>query len=114
MICAPPRTGKTVLLQQMAAVISANHPEIYMMVLLVDERPEEVTEMRRTVHGEVVASSNDSDIKSHVRIARLMIERSKRLVECGRPGKTRSVSLKPGRSGLTSSFILKPSAFFLN
>ena len=84
LICAPPRTGKTVLLQQMAAGISANHPEIYMMVLLVDERPEEVTEMRRTVHGEVVASSNDSDIKSHVRIARLMIERSKRLVECGR------------------------------
>ncbi len=84
LICAPPRTGKTILLQQMATGISANHPEIYMMVLLVDERPEEVTEMRRTVQGEVVASSNDAEITSHVRIARLMIERCKRLVECGR------------------------------
>ena len=83
LICAPPRTGKTILLQQMAAGITANHPEIYMMVLLVDERPEEVTDMRRKVHGEVVASCNDRDIASHVRITRLMIERAKRLVESG-------------------------------
>jgi transcription termination factor Rho len=83
LICAPPRTGKTMLLQQMAAGTAANHPEIYMIVLLVDERPEEVTEMRRSVHGEVVASNNDQDIASHVRIARLVIERAKRLVESG-------------------------------
>ncbi len=84
LIAAPPRTGKTMLLQQMAAGIAHNHPDIYMMVLLVDERPEEVTEMRRTVRGEVVASSNDQDAASHVRIARLMTEKAKRLVECGR------------------------------
>ncbi|MGD2109683.1 MAG: transcription termination factor Rho [Phycisphaerae bacterium] len=84
LIVAPPRTGKTILLQQMAAGVAANYPDLYMMVLLIDERPEEVTEMRRTVHGEVVASSNDRDIASHVRIARLMIEKAKRLVESGR------------------------------
>lgn len=83
LICAPPRTGKTILLHQMAAGVTANHPEIYMMVLLVDERPEEVTDMRRKVHGEVVASSNDKDYRSHVRITRLVIERAKRLVESG-------------------------------
>lgn len=83
LIAAPPRTGKTVLLQQMAAGIAANHPDIYMMVLLVDERPEEVTEMRRTVHGEVVSSSNDQDVASHLRIARLMLEKARRMVETG-------------------------------
>jgi transcription termination factor Rho len=83
LIAAPPRTGKTVLLQQMAAGIAKNHPEVYMLVMLIDERPEEVTEMRRTVHGEVVASSNDRDVASHVRMARLVIERAKRMVECG-------------------------------
>ncbi len=83
LIAAPPRTGKTILLQQMAAGIAANHPDVYMMVLLVDERPEEVTEMRRTVHGEVVASSNDQEPANHIRIARLMIEKAKRMVECG-------------------------------
>lgn len=83
LIVAAPRTGKTVLLQQMAAGIAANHPDAYMMVLLIDERPEEVTEMRRSVHGEVVASSNDSDVATHVRIARLMIEKAKRMIESG-------------------------------
>ncbi len=83
LIAAPPRTGKTILLQQMAAGIAKNHPDLYMMVLLIDERPEEVTEMRRTVHGEVVFSSNDQDITSHLRIARLMIEKAKRMVETG-------------------------------
>jgi transcription termination factor Rho len=67
----------------MAHGIATNHPDVYMMVLLIDERPEEVTEMRRTVHGEVIASSNDQDVASHVRIARLMIEKAKRHVECG-------------------------------
>ena len=84
LIAAPPRTGKTVLLQHMAAGIAANHPDVYMMVLLVDERPEEVTEMRRTVRGEVVFSNNDQDATSHIRIARLMIEKAKRMVESGR------------------------------
>ena len=83
LIVAAPRTGKTVLLQQIAAGVAANHPDVYMLVLLIDERPEEVTEMRRTVHGEVVASSNDRDIASHVRIARLMLNNAKRRVEAG-------------------------------
>jgi transcription termination factor Rho len=83
LIVAPPRTGKTVLLQQMAHGIATNHPEVYMIVLLVDERPEEVTEMRRNVHGEVIASSNDQSVKSHVQVARLVIERAKRMVEGG-------------------------------
>jgi len=84
LIVAPPRTGKTVLLQQMAAAVAANHPEITMIVLLIDERPEEVTEMRRTVRGEVVASSKDQDTASHVRTARLVIAQAMRHVECGR------------------------------
>lgn len=84
LIVAPPRTGKTVLLQQMADGVAQNHPNVYMMVLLIDERPEEVTDMRRTVHGEVVASSNDQNIASHVRIARLMIAKAKRMVESGK------------------------------
>ncbi len=83
LIAAPPRTGKTILLQQMAAGLAANHPDVYMIVLLVDERPEEVTEMRRTVHGEVVFSSNDQSVANHIRIARLVIEKAKRMVETG-------------------------------
>ena len=83
LIVAPPRTGKTILLQQMAHGIATNHPEIYMIVLLVDERPEEVTEMRRNVRGDVIASSNDQDVNSHIRVARLVIERARRLVELG-------------------------------
>jgi transcription termination factor Rho len=84
MIVASPRTGKTILLQQMAHGVATNRPDAYMMVLLIDERPEEVTDMRRNVNGEVIASSNDSDAANHVRIARLMIQKAKRLVECGR------------------------------
>jgi len=83
LIVAPPRTGKTVLLQQMAHGISTNHPDVYMIVLLIDERPEEVTEMRRSVRGEVFASSNDLDVASHVRMARLVVERARRLAEKG-------------------------------
>ncbi len=83
LIVAPPRTGKTVLLQQMAHGIAKNHPDAYMLVLLIDERPEEVTDMRRTIHGEVVASSNDHETASHVRIARLMMESAKRRLEGG-------------------------------
>jgi transcription termination factor Rho len=84
LIVAPPRTGKTILLQQMAHGIAVNHPEIHMIVMLIDERPEEVTDMRRNVHGEVIASSNDLDVESHVRVARLVIERARRMVEMGR------------------------------
>lgn len=83
LIVAPPRTGKTILLQQMAHGIVSNHPEIHMIVLLIDERPEEVTEMRRNVRGEVIASSNDLSVESHVRVARLVIERARRMVELG-------------------------------
>jgi transcription termination factor Rho len=83
LIVAPPRTGKTILLEQMAHGLATNHPDVYMIVLLVDERPEEVTEMRRNVHGEVFASSNDHDPAAHVRLARLVVERARRLVECG-------------------------------
>ncbi len=84
LIVAPPRTGKTILLQQMAHGIATNHPDVYMIVLLIDERPEEVTEMRRNVRGEVFASSNDQDVNSHIRVARLVNERARRLAEQGR------------------------------
>ena len=84
LIVAPPRTGKTMLLQDIANAVSTNHPEIHLMVLLIDERPEEVTEMRRNVKGEVIASSMDRDVESHVRMSQLMIERAKRMAECGK------------------------------
>ena len=84
LLVAPPRTGKTMLLQDMANSVSINHPEIHLMVLLIDERPEEVTEMRRMVKGEVISSSLDSDVESHIRIAELIIERAKRLAEEGK------------------------------
>lgn len=83
LIVAPPRTGKTMLLQDIANSVSKNHPEMYLIVLLIDERPEEVTEMRRNVHGEVIASSMDRDVESHVRISQLIIERGKRIAEAG-------------------------------
>ena len=83
LIVAPPRTGKTMLLQDIADSVSENHPELHLMVLLIDERPEEVTEMRRRVKGEVIASSMDREVESHVRIGQLIIERGKRLAEAG-------------------------------
>ena len=83
LLVAPPRTGKTMLLQEIANSVSTNHPEVHLMVLLIDERPEEVTEMTRRVKGEVVASSMDRDVESHVRISQLIIERGKRLAEAG-------------------------------
>ena len=85
LIVAPPRTGKTVLLQELAKAVSANHPDMHLMVLLVDERPEEVTEARRTIRGEVYASSSDLDASNHVRLAELVVERAKRLAEQGKP-----------------------------
>ena len=84
LIVAPPRTGKTILLQHISNGIATNYPEVKLIVLLVDERPEEVTDMRRNVNGEVVASSLDMDVESHVRISQLIVERCKRLAEMGR------------------------------
>ncbi|GGV53102.1 transcription termination factor Rho [Streptomyces longisporoflavus] len=84
LIVAPPRTGKTVLLQQIAAAVSANHPEAHLMVVLLDERPEEVTDMKRSVRGEVVASTFDRPAKQHIALAELAVERAKRLTEEGR------------------------------
>ncbi|MEX0728089.1 MAG: transcription termination factor Rho [Planctomycetaceae bacterium] len=83
LIVAPPRTGKTMLLQDIADAVIANHPEMHLMVLLIDERPEEVTEMQRRIKGEVIASSMDRDVESHVRISQLIFERAKRIAEAG-------------------------------
>jgi transcription termination factor Rho len=84
LIVAPPRTGKTVLLQNIAHSITANHPESYLIVLLIDERPEEVTDMQRSVKGEVVSSTFDEPAVRHVQVAEMVIEKAKRLVEHGR------------------------------
>ncbi|WP_144421034.1 transcription termination factor Rho [Ahrensia marina] len=84
LIVAPPRTGKTVLLQNIAHAITANHPECYLIVLLIDERPEEVTDMQRSVNGEVVSSTFDEPASRHVQVAEMVIEKAKRLVEHGR------------------------------
>jgi transcription termination factor Rho len=81
LITAPPRTGKTVILQNMARAIAANHPECYLIVLLIDERPEEVTDMQRTVIGEVISSTFDEPASRHVAVAEMVIEKAKRLVE---------------------------------
>ena len=84
LIVAPPRTGKTVLLQNIAHSITANHPECFLIVLLIDERPEEVTDMQRSVKGEVVSSTFDEPASRHVQVAEMVIEKAKRLVEQGR------------------------------
>lgn len=84
LIVAPPRTGKTVLLQNIAHSITANHPDCYLIVLLIDERPEEVTDMQRSVKGEVVSSTFDEPAVRHVQVAEMVIEKAKRLVEHGR------------------------------
>ena len=84
LIVAPPRTGKTVLLQNIAHSITANHPECYLIVLLIDERPEEVTDMQRSVRGEVVSSTFDEPASRHVQVAEMVIEKAKRLVELGK------------------------------
>ncbi|MGE3887905.1 MAG: transcription termination factor Rho [Vicinamibacterales bacterium] len=82
LIVAPPRTGKTMLMQSIANAITINHPEIYLIVLLIDERPEEVTDMQRSVRGEVIASTFDEPAQRHVQVAEMVIEKAKRLVEC--------------------------------
>ncbi|MGE3274123.1 MAG: transcription termination factor Rho [Vicinamibacterales bacterium] len=81
LIVAPPRTGKTMLLQSIANAITTNHPEVYLIVLLIDERPEEVTDMQRSVQGEVIASTFDEPAQRHVQVAEMVIEKAKRLVE---------------------------------
>ena len=83
MIVSQPKTGKTMLLKDVANAISANHPEVYQLILLIDERPEEVTDMQRNVNGEVIASTFDKEAHEHVRIANIVLEKAKRLVECG-------------------------------
>lgn len=83
LIVAQPKTGKTVLLKDVANAIAANHPEVYMIVLLIDERPEEVTDMARNVNAEVISSTFDEPAERHVRVANIVLEKAKRLVECG-------------------------------
>ncbi|GIZ15940.1 transcription termination factor Rho [Capnocytophaga catalasegens] len=83
MIVAQPKTGKTMLLKNIANAIAINHPEVYLMVLLIDERPEEVTDMQQSVKGEIIASTFDKEASEHVKIANIVLEKAKRLVECG-------------------------------
>ncbi|HIA18688.1 MAG TPA: transcription termination factor Rho, partial [Planctomycetaceae bacterium] len=83
LIVAPPRTGKTIMLQHISHGISQNHPDVKLIVLLIDERPEEVTDMQRSVNGEVIASSLDQDVESHVRLSQFILERCRRLAERG-------------------------------
>jgi transcription termination factor Rho len=83
MIVSQPKTGKTMLLKDVANAIAANHPEVYQIILLIDERPEEVTDMQRNVKGEVVASTFDEPADRHVRVANIVLSKAKRLVECG-------------------------------
>jgi transcription termination factor Rho len=84
LIVSPPRTGKTTILKQIANAVVENHPDVHVLVLLIDERPEEVTDFQRSVKAEVVASSNDQDLETHVRLSRFMIERCRRMVETGK------------------------------
>jgi transcription termination factor Rho len=127
LITAPPRSGKTILLQQVANRISEDYPEAHLMVLLVDERPEEATHFRRTVKGEVIASTNDEPAERHTRVTELTIERAKRLVERGedvvivmdsltRLGRAYNVTIRnSGRTlsgGVDSRTLEKPKAFF--
>ena len=83
LIVAQPKTGKTQLLQEVANAIASNHPECYLIILLIDERPEEVTDMKRSVNAEVVASTFDEPAEKHVKIANIVLNKAKRMVECG-------------------------------
>ncbi len=83
MIVAQPKTGKTVLLKEIANAITKNHPEIYLIILLIDERPEEVTDMARSVNAEVISSTFDEQADRHVKVASMVLEKAKRMVECG-------------------------------
>ena len=83
LLVAQPKTGKTILMKDIANAIAANHPEAYLIMLLIDERPEEVTDMARTVNAEVIASTFDEPAERHVKIAGIVLEKAKRMVECG-------------------------------
>ena len=83
MIVSQPKTGKTVLLKQIANAIADSHPEVYLMILLIDERPEEVTDMARSVKAEVISSTFDEQAERHVKVANIVLEKAKRMVECG-------------------------------
>lgn len=127
LIVAPPRTGKTILLQKIANAISENHPEVYMIVLLIDERPEEVTDMERTVQAEVISSTFDEQATRHVQVAEMVIEKAKRLVEHKRDvvilldsitrlarayNQTMPTSGKVLSGGVDSNALHKPKRFF--
>jgi transcription termination factor Rho len=127
LIVAPPRTGKTILLQKIANAISTNHPEVYLIVLLIDERPEEVTDMQRSVKGEVISSTFDEPADRHVQVAEMVIEKAKRQVEHGtdvlilldsitRLGRAyNTVTPSSGRvlsGGLDSNALQRPKRFF--
>ncbi|GAA3103243.1 hypothetical protein GCM10017687_13150 [Streptomyces echinatus] len=100
---APPKSGKTVLLQRFAAAVAGNHPECRLLVVLLDERPEEVTEMRRSVRGEVYASTFDRSPKEHIALAELVVERAKRLVEAGEDVVMLLGLAEPGCAGPTTT-----------
>lgn len=127
LIVAQPKTGKTVLLQQIANGIAENHPEVYLIILLIDERPEEVTDMQRNVRAEVVASTFDEPAEKHVKLAGIILEKAKRLVECGRDvvilldsitrlarayNTTAPASGKILSGGVDSNALQKPKRFF--
>jgi transcription termination factor Rho len=105
LIVAPPRTGKTMLLQSIANSITKNHPEVYLIVLLIDERPEEVTDMQRSVRGEVISSTFDEPAQRHVQVAEMVIEKAKRLVE-----HKKDVVVLSG--GVDSNALQRPKRFF--
>src|SRR5476651_2331902 len=121
LIVSPPKAGKTFLLKTIANAITANHPEVYLMVLLVDERPEEVTDMRRSVRGQVIWSTFDEPPENHMRVADLCLEQAKRLVESGRDvvilldsitRLSRASNLTINPSGRTLTGGLDPSAMY--
>jgi transcription termination factor Rho len=121
LIVSPPKAGKTTMMKTIANAITANHPEVYLMVLLVDERPEEVTDMRRSVRGQVISSTFDEPPENHMRVADLCLEQAKRLVECGRDvvvlldsltRYSRASNLTINPSGRTLSGGLDPSALY--
>lgn len=127
LIVAPPRTGKTVLMQKIANAITENHPDCYLIVLLIDERPEEVTDMKRSVKGEVIASTFDEQASRHVQVAEMVLEKSKRMVEQGKDvvilldsltrlarayNQTMPTSGKILSGGVDSNALHKPKRFF--
>ncbi|EMB39395.1 transcription termination factor Rho [Treponema denticola] len=127
LIVAPPRTGKTIMLQKIANAITANHPEVYLIVLLIDERPEEVTDMERTVNAEVISSTFDEQATRHVQVAEMVLEKAKRLVEHKRDvvilldsitrlarayNQTMPTSGKVLSGGVDSNSLHKPKRFF--